>query len=103
MANEQLISLEVAKKHLNIDLSFCDDDELIRDYIDAAVGIVCEDSCNDLAELCDDTGALKSVPRQAVLLKLGDLYAYRESVYNGTVNAVPGGYDRLIKLIRKYK
>ena len=96
-ANEY-ISLEAAKKHLNIDINYHDDDELIRDYINNAIN-----SCNTIDALVDNSGALKGVAKQAILLKLGDLYAYRESVYNGGINEVPGGYDRLIKLIRNYQ
>lgn len=101
-ANEY-ISLEAAKKHLNIDINYHDDDELIRDYINNAISIVLEDSCNTIDALVDNSGALKGVAKQAIMLKLGDLYAYRESVYNGGINEVPGGYDRLIKLIRNYQ
>ena len=42
-ANEY-ISLEAAKKHLNIDINYHDADELIRDYINNAINIVLEDS-----------------------------------------------------------
>ena len=101
-ANEY-ISLEAAKKHLNIDVAFHDDDELIRDYINNAINIVLEDSCNTIDALVDDSGALKGVAKQAILLKLGDLYAYRESVYNGGMNEGPGGDDRMIQLIRNYQ
>ena len=52
--------------------------------------------------LLDQDGALDKVAKQAVLLKLGDLYAFREGNYNGSINQVHGGYDRLIGLIRNY-
>ena len=103
MRASEYISLEAAKKHLTIDNDFHGDDALIADYINNAIAIVLADSCNTIDALVDESGALIGVAKQAILLKLGDLYAYREGVYNGTVNAVPNGYDRLIKLIRNYR
>ena len=42
------------------------------------------------------------IPRQALLLLVGDFYAYRENTYNGSLTVQPKGYQRLINIIRHY-
>ena len=96
------ITLAEAKQHLAVDASYNGDDLLIENYLDNALYIVLSESCNTIADMLDDNGELNRIAKQATLLKLGDLYAFREASYNGSINSVPGGYDRLIGLIRKY-
>ncbi len=96
------ISLAEAKQHLAVEASYTGDDTLITNYLDNALYIVLSESCNTIADMLDDNGELNKIAKQATLLKLGDLYAFRESNYTGTINQVHGGYDRLIGLIRKY-
>ena len=98
----EYITLAEAKQHLVVDASYTGDDSLIESYLDNALTIVLSESCNTIEMLLDDEGQLDKVAKQAVLLKLGDLYAYREGNYNGSINQVHGGYDRLIGLIRHY-
>ena len=102
MKATEYITLAEAKQHLVVDASYTGDDALIESYLDNALTIVLSESCNTIEMLLDEDGALDKVAKQAVLLKLGDLYAFREGNYNGSINQVHGGYDRLIGLIRNY-
>ena len=96
------ITLAEAKQHLAVDASYRGDDLLIENYLDNALYIVLSESCNSIEDVTDAEGSLNKVAKQATLLKLGDLYAFRESNYTGSINQVHGGYDHLIGLIRKY-
>ena len=95
-----IVTLTDAKKHLNIDEYFVDDDEYISELITDCEGIVSEQACVDISSL--DGTALRTAKR-AVLLLVGDYYAQREStVIGASVNAHPLGFDRLCNLIRNY-
>lgn len=96
------IDISTVKEHLNIDAGYNGDDNLIRLYIETAFEQIKGDSgCSD-EELFDNSGALMPIPRQALLLLVGDFYAYRENTYNGSLTIQPKGYQRLINIIRHY-
>ena len=97
-----IITLSDAKKHLNVDSYFTDDDELITSYIAAATKIVMADTNREEADLYNPDQTVNEIVRSAVLLKLGDLYGFREGSQTGTMNAVPQGYEHLCQLLRKY-
>ena len=97
-----IIELSTVKEHLNIDANYKGDDNLLSLYVETAYEQIKGDSgCND-EELQDDSGALMPIPRQALLLLVGDFYAYRENTYNGSLTVQPKGYQRLINIIRHY-
>jgi hypothetical protein len=96
-----LITLEEAKAHLSIDTGYNGDDALIEDKLETAFAIVLSEASQTAEALLDSDGKLDRIARAATLLKLGDLYAYREDHYNGSVSAI-GDYQRLISLIRNY-
>ena len=95
------ISLEMAKKHLNIDDDMTEDDEYILGLVDASVKIV-ERSVNDTFEhLAGVYGDVPAPLVSAALLMLGNLYQNRET--SGTkAQALPYNYDFLINLYRNY-
>lgn len=96
------ISLEEAKKHLNIEPEFADDDDYIESLVDAAEVVVAEDICAPLCEMEDERGKIPSPLRQAILLMVGTFYAGRETIaYGVLVNETPI-YRRLISLYRNY-
>lgn len=97
-----MIDIELVKAHLNIDAGYNGDDNLIQMYIETAFAQIKGDSGCTEEELLDNSGALMPIPRQALLLLVGDFYAYREDTYNGTLNVQPKGYKRLINIIRHY-
>lgn len=97
------ITLEEAKRHLNIEAEFTDDDTYIDSLIVAAEGKVAEDVLQPLEELEDEQGAIPAPLRQAILLQVGDFYASREdTVYGVTVHST-GAYRALIGLYRHYE
>lgn len=98
----KIIELSTVKEHLNIDTNYSGDDNLLSLYVETAYEQIKGDSgCND-EELQDNSGALMPIARQALLLLVGDFYAYRENTYNGSLTVQPKGYQRLINIIRHY-
>ena len=97
-----IIDLSIVKEHLNIDANYNGDDHLISLYVETAYEQIKGDSGCTEEELLDNSGALMPIPRQALLLLVGDFYAYRENTYNGTLTIQPKGYQRLINIIRHY-
>lgn len=96
------ITLELAKRHLNIEPDFHDDDEYIVGLIDVAEQAVRVDVNDDLDTIAVKNGGCIPTPLfQAALLMLGNLYQNREIVGAKTV-ALPFGYKYLIDLYRNY-
>lgn len=96
------IELDIAKKHLNIEPDFVDDDEYILGLIDMAeqaVRVHVNEDFDTLAE--QNGGCLPSPLSQAMLLMIGNMYQNREPL--GTRNAeLPFNYRYLIDLYRNY-
>ena len=68
------VTLEEAKKHLNIDADFTDDDDYVTSLISAAEKVVALDICVPLEELEEEPGKIPAPLRQAVLLMVGNYY-----------------------------
>ncbi|MFW6272406.1 MAG: head-tail connector protein [bacterium] len=71
------ISLELAKKHLTVD--FDDDDELISTYIEDSEFFI-DSMCmtgRTLSTISGTTGKIHPLTKQAILLKIHDLYEWR--------------------------
>lgn len=96
------ISLEDAKKHLNVDISYTDDDQYILDLITVAEDSVSKHLDIALDELEDGNGMLPSSVVHAMLLMIGNLYANREPVSYSTVMKIPYTYEYLISLYKHY-
>lgn len=96
------ISLDLAKKHLNLESSYTEDDEYILMLIDAAEQAVRVHVNDDLEEIAEKNGGCIPTPLfQAMLLQLGNLYQNREIVGTKTT-ALPFSYQYLIDLYRNY-
>lgn len=97
------IPLDLAKKHLNIEPEFHDDDEYIMGLVDAseqAVQVHVNDG--DLEEIATKHGGCLPTPLfQAILLMVGNLYQNREIVGSKTI-ALPFNYQYLIDLYKNY-
>jgi hypothetical protein len=95
------ISLDLAKKHLNIEDTFTLDDEYILGLCSVAENAV-EVHCNrPLSEIAErNGGCLPSPLLQAMLLMIGDLYREREPL--GKLYALPLSYEYLISLYINY-
>lgn len=96
------ISLDQAKKHLNIEPDFTDDDEYILGLIAAAEQAVRVHVNEDYDKLAENNGGCLPAPlEQAMLIAIGNWYQNREPL--GTKNAaLPFNYQYLIDLYRNY-
>lgn len=96
------IQLDLAKKHLNIEDDFIEDDEYILSLIDVAESAVRVHINEDFASIADKNGGcLPSPILQAALLMIGNLYQNREAVGTKT-QELPFNYRYLIDLYRNY-
>lgn len=96
------IQLDLAKKHLNIEDDFIEDDEYILSLIDVAESAVRVHINEDFASIAEKNGGcLPSPILQAALLMVGNLYQNREAVGSKT-QELPFNYRYLIDLYRNY-
>lgn len=96
-----MITLEMAKKHLNIEPDFKDDDEYILGLIDVAIKAVRVHTNDDFCKIAEKDGEFPTPLIQAALLMLGNLYQQREIVGSKNVE-LPFNYQYLIDLYRNY-
>ena len=87
------VTLKEAKKHLNIDDGFTDDDTYITTLIQVA-----DIALNELIV----GGKLPSAVTHSILLMIGNLYANREPVSYSTVMKVPYTMEYLLGLYKHY-
>lgn len=96
------ITLDLAKKHLNLESGFTEDDEYILNLIEAAEQAVTVHLNEDLDSIAEKNGGCIPTPIfQAMLLQIGNLYQNREIVGNQTT-PLPFAYQYLIDLYRNY-
>lgn len=95
------LTLEQIKKHLNIDLTFTDDDTYLDSLSYVAEEAVAKYLDCDLVDLYEN-GKLPSAIVHAMLLLIGNMYKYRESTTSGPVAAVPHSFELLCDLYRKF-
>lgn len=95
------ITVDEAKKHLNIDDSFTDDDNYISGLI-----LVAEDAVSKHLDIALDDlvvdGKLPSAIIHSILLMVGNLYANREPVSYSSVAKVPFTLEYLLGLYKRY-
>lgn len=102
------ITLELAKKHLNIEEDYREDDEFIMFLIEVAeqtVEVHVNEKLEDIAERSG--GCIPAPIFQAMLLQIGNLYQNREIVGNKAIAGnknitLPFNYQYLIDLYRNY-
>lgn len=95
------ITKSLAKKHLNIDEDFEDDDNLIVQYIQIAEDAVAKHLDRDLKD-CMKNGELYPNIKGAILLLIGTYYANRENVTFAKAQEVPFTLKYLLQLDRKF-
>lgn len=95
------ITLQEAKKHLQIDADFTDDDNYIITLVQVAEDSVAQHLDIALKELLSD-GELPSAVKHSILLMVGNLYANREPVAYTSVVKVPYTLDYLLGLYKRY-
>jgi hypothetical protein len=97
------ITLEQARKHLNLDESFCDDDDYIEQLIEMTETVVEKNICHKLSDMEGEDGNIPSPLCHAILLMVGNFYSNREPVVVGTITAeMPLSFQHLIDLYRDY-
>lgn len=96
------ITIDEAKKHLNVDDSYKDDDTYIGDLIKVAEDSVAQHLDIALDDLVVD-GALPSAISHSILLMVGNLYANREPVAYSSVVKVPYTIEYLLGLYKHYE
>ena len=94
------VTLTEAKKQCNIS-SNDDDDFLTSQIIPAAEEAVALEVCEDLSNLEDSNCVLPYALKQAILVKVADFYANRESESFGTPSSIKAT-SNLIGLYRNY-
>lgn len=96
------IQLDLAKKHLNIEDDFKEDDEYILSLIDVAESAVRVHINEDFASIAEKNGGCLPPPiLQAALLMIGNLYQNREPLGN-KLQELPFSYQYLIDLYKNY-
>jgi uncharacterized phage protein (predicted DNA packaging) len=96
------IQLDEAKKHLNIEDDFVDDNEYILSLISVAESAVRVHINEDFASIAEKNGGELPPPiLQAALLMIGNLYQNREVIGNKT-QILPYNYQYLIDLYKHY-
>lgn len=95
------ITLEEAKKHLNIDTDFTDDDAYITTLIAVSEDAVSKNIDKALSDCLVD-GELTPSIKQSILLLIGNLYNNREAVTYGAAIEVPYAFKYLINLNRHF-
>lgn len=97
-----MITLEDAKKHLNLEADYVEDDSYIQSLIEVAEQAVEVNVNEKLEELADEEGNIPKPLLQAMLLMIGNLYQNREMVAPMKITALPYNYEYLINLYKNY-
>ncbi len=97
------ISITDAKKHLNIDDDFTEDDEYIVSLIAASEDAVAKRlNLKDLSVMLTDQGYLSESVKHAILFLIGNWYANREPVAYGNAVKVPYALEFLFDINKNY-
>ncbi len=98
------VSLEEARRHLNIEADFTDDDNYINSLIDVSETKIAKELCVKIEDLATVDGS-KSIPaplNQAILLSVGTYYRFREGISTIATKPLEQGVIYLINLYRDY-
>lgn len=95
------VTLNEAKKHLNIDTDFVDDDLYIISLIQVAEDAVQKNTDIVLADQIEG-GILPPSLKHSILLLVGNLYNNREATSYSIPKEVPFAYKYLVNLNRNF-
>lgn len=96
------ITLEEAKRHLNIEPEYTEDDSYIKSLIEVAEQAVETHVNEDLKKIALNEGQIPKPLVQAMLLMVGNLYQNREIVAPTKTTNLPYNYEYLIDLYKNY-
>lgn len=100
----EYLSLDIVKKHLNVESEFTDDDSYIELLAEVAEQKVAKELCVTVGDLAVIDGG-KEIPKpliSAMLLSVGTYYANRENSVSANLKEIPQGVKYLIDLYRDY-
>ena len=97
-------TLEMAKRHLNIEDAFTDDDHYIEALIDVAEEKVAAELCMDVDGMAsiNKNGSLPAPLIQAILLTIGAYYTNREDITTVQTRPLEYGVKYLTQLYRNF-
>ena len=94
-----ILTIIEAKKHLNLDSTFLEDDEYIQSLIEVAENLI----ENDTSKVLSDFTAIPPVLKHAAKILISTFYENREAVIVGvSINEVPFSYKYLIGGFKKW-
>ena len=96
------VTLEQAKKHLNIDSDFNEDDDYIRQLINVAEIAVEKHIDCDLSTQVHEQGNLAYRLIQTMLLIIRNMHANRESVSLSQMHELPLAYSYILDMYKDY-
>ena len=100
---EDMLSLDLIKKHLNIEKDFKEDDLYLLNLAETAEKVVRNHLDVEEEKLYNDEGEYKAEIRQAMLMIIGTWYQTRESISYGVSNKVNHGYDYILQQLKSYE
>lgn len=97
-------TLDMAKRHLNIESSFTDDDSYIESLISVAEEKVAAELCMNVEDMASirKNGGLPSTLLHAILLTIGAYYTNREDVTTIQTKPLEYGVKYLTQLYRDF-
>lgn len=97
------IPLDLAKRHLNIEADYTQEDEFLLGLIGVCEQAVEKDVNEKLSVIAQKNGGCIPAPLfQAMLLLLGSFYQNRETIAPSKIKALPYNYEYLINLWRNF-
>ena len=99
------ITLDEAKKHLNVESDFTEDDEYISSLIEVAEAKVAAEVMFENMDDLNTIGGGEVIPppiKQAIMLTIGLYYNNREEVTSSQTHTLTQGALHLIQLYRDY-
>lgn len=98
-------TLDTAKKHINVDPDYTEDDSYIIHLIIAAEDATAKRlNVKSLSDLINpDTGYIPEDVTHSVLLLVGSWYSARETFSNQSVSQLPQSYEFIASLNKNYK
>lgn len=98
-----MVSLELIKHQLNIDMDYTEDDTYLLQLCQVAENAVIKEldlRCPE--QMLDEQGEIKADIQHAILLLVGSFYANREAVTYGLPNKLPYAFQYLLDLNHDY-
>lgn len=98
------VDLQLAKRHLNVEDEFTEDDEYIKLLVSVAEEKVAKELCVSVEDLATIDGG-KEIPtplKQAILLSVGGYYEFREEITAVQSRPLEQGVKYLTALYRDY-